>query len=63
MSSGILEEDKILEIVTQWKASPIVRHYSFSDKKLWSYGQLGIIRGLRSGLEILLGKALLRPML
>jgi len=36
MSSGILEEDKILEIVTQWKASPIVRHYSFSDKKLWS---------------------------
>ena len=31
-----LSESKILDIVTQWKSSPIVRHYSFSDKKLWS---------------------------
>lgn len=31
-----LSEDKILEIVTSWRSSPIIRHYSFSDKKLWS---------------------------
>lgn len=31
-----LSESKIIDIVTQWKSSPIVRHYSMSDKKLWS---------------------------
>ena len=35
MTDTSLSEEKIIDIVTQWKASPIVRHYSMSDKKLW----------------------------
>ena len=34
--SDTLTQEKMIDIVTQWKASPITRHYSFSDKKLWS---------------------------
>ena len=34
MAGLTLEQSK--DIVGKWRASPVVRHYSFSDKKLWS---------------------------
>lgn len=34
--SNALSLDQCKDIVAKWQASPIVRHYSFSDKKLWS---------------------------
>lgn len=30
-----LTSEQCLKIMSQWQASPIVRHYSFSDKRLW----------------------------
>lgn len=35
MSQG-LTLDQCKDIVAKWQASPIVRHYSFSDKRLWA---------------------------
>ncbi len=34
MDTLTLEQQK--DIVSKWRASPIVRHYSFSDKRLWA---------------------------
>lgn len=34
--SNDLSLEQCKDIVAKWQASPIVRHYSFSDKKLWS---------------------------
>ena len=34
--SETLTQEQMLEIALSWRASPIIRHYSFSDKKLWS---------------------------
>lgn len=33
--SNVLTLEQQRDIVAKWQASPIVRHYSFSDKKLW----------------------------
>lgn len=34
--SQVLSLDQCKDIVSKWQTSPIVRHYSFSDKKLWA---------------------------
>lgn len=32
----VLTTEQCVEIMEKWRSSPIVRHYSFSDKKLWA---------------------------